>query len=251
MSTDTPDATSEALVAAASAGVEITPVAQPDELDELRVTMGCVWGPEVVPPRNVLRGMALGGAGLLVARRDGRAVGFALGWLGWNGGVHFHSHQVGVLSSARATGAGVALKLAQRAQCLQHGVTEMRWTFDPLLAANATFNLVRLGANVVGFHPHCYGDRDDQFNSGDVTDRVEVLWQLDRPIGGEWVQPAGRDGIAVPADYHRLRVADPVRADLVRRDVGAAFGALFEERGTIAGVCRLDDGIAYVVAAAT
>ncbi len=243
-------AAAEAQAAAATAGVEIVPATTVDELDELRITMGAVWGRQVVPPRNVLRGMAIGGAGLLVARRDGQAVGFALGWLGWTGGPHFHSHQVGVLSAARATGAGVALKLAQRAQCLQHDITEMRWTFDPLLAANATFNLVRLGARVVGFLPNCYGARDDVFNSGDITDRVEVSWQLDRPVGGDWVQPNGRDGIAVPADYQRLRAHDPARAALLRRDVGTAFAALFADAGAIDGLCRLDDGVAYVVAAA-
>lgn len=246
----TPDeAAAEARIAAARAGIEIRPAATPDELDELRATMGAVWGPQVVVPRNVLRGMALGGAGLLVARREGRAVGFALGFLGWTGGAHFHSHQVGVLATARATGAGVALKLAQRAQCLQHGITEMRWTYDPLLAANATFNLVRLGARVVDFLPDCYGARDDEFNTGDVTDRVEVSWQLDRPVGGDWVQPSGRDGIAVPADYLRLRTADPARAALLRRDVGAAFAALVAAGDSVAGLCRLDDGVAYVVAA--
>ena len=62
-------------------------------------------------------------------------LGFALGWLGWEGGVHFHSHQVGVRSGGRGTGVGAALKLAQRALCLEQGITEMRWTFDPLLFA--------------------------------------------------------------------------------------------------------------------
>lgn len=241
------EAAADAIAAAATAGVEIVPVATPDELDELRATMRAVWGAEVVPPRNVLRGMAVGGAGLLVARRDGHAVGFALGWPGWAGGTHFHSHQVGVLAAARATGAGLALKLAQRAQCLQHGITEMRWTFDPLLAPNATFNLVRLGARVVDFLPDCYGARTDTFNTGDVTDRVEVSWQLDGPVGGDWVQPSGRDGIAVPADYQRLRATDRAAADRLRRDVGAAFSALFGEGDSIAGLCRLDDGVAYVV----
>ena len=242
-------AAAEAAAAAATAGVEIAPVAMPDELDELRETMEAVWGPEVVPPRNVLRGMALGGVGLLLARREGQPVGFALGWPGWRGGLHFHSHQVGVHSTMRGGGAGVALKLAQRAQCLQHGLTEMRWTFDPLLAANATFNLVRLGARVVDYLPNCYGARRDAFNTGDVTDRIEVSWRLDVTVGGEWVQPAGRDGIAVPSDYQRLRADDPARADHVRSDVGAAFASLFAEGGTIAGLCRLDDGVAYIVAA--
>lgn len=40
---------------------------------------------------------------------------------------------------------------------------------------------------------------------------------------------------------------DRATTDRLRRDVGAAFSALFGEGGSIAGLCRLDDGVAYVV----
>jgi predicted GNAT superfamily acetyltransferase len=139
---------------------------------------------------------------------------------------------------------GLALKLAQREQCLAHGITEMRWTFDPLLWANARFNLVRLGARVVGFFPHCYGDRRDAFNTGDQTDRVEVSWQLDRPVGGAAVAATRGDSvIVVPHDYLALRSADPDRAATLRASVGAALAELFARGGAVRGMN--DDG--YVV----
>jgi hypothetical protein len=131
--------------AATRVSVTLAAVAEPHELDELRETLRHIWGPEVVPPRNLLRGMALGGSCLLVARQDDRAVGFALGWLGWAGGVHLHSHQVGVIPELRAAGVGYALKLASAPRPWRHGITEMRWTYDPMLFTNARFNLVRLG----------------------------------------------------------------------------------------------------------
>lgn len=244
-------AADEALAAAIAAEVVIAAMAVPDELDELRATMESVWGPEVVIPRNALRGLALGGAGLLVARRGDDNLGFALGWLGWTGGVHFHSHQVGVRAGLRSTGIGAALKLAQRAQCLAHGITEMRWTFDPLLAKNARFNLVRLGAQVVDFFPNCYGERRDAFNTGDVTDRVEVSWALDRAVGGALVDPQHRQVIAIPADYHQLRLDDRATADDVRRQVGAVFGAAFGDGRRIVGLCHTGDApsttVGYVV----
>ncbi len=242
-------AADEAKVAAHAAHVEIAEAGIPDELDELRATMDAVWGSEVVPPRNVLRGMALGGAGLMLARRNTQAIGFALGWPGWHHGLHFHSHQVGVHPGERGTGVGLALKLAQRAQCLQHGITEMRWTFDPLLAANASFNLVRLGVRIVDFLPNCYGERRDAFNTGDVTDRVEVSWQLDHPVGGAWLPSTGRDVISVPGDYQRLRTTDITAADQLRRDIGAALADVFRSGRTIAGLTRLDDGVAYLIGA--
>ncbi len=214
----------EADTAATRAGVTITEVATPDELDVLRGVLHEIWGPEVVPPRNLLRGMALGGASLLVARQERRPIGFALGFLGWHDGVHLHSHQVGVLGEVRATGVGVALKLAQRAQALRHGITEMRWTYDPMLLTNARFNLVRLGAVPVAFFPHCYGDRRDSFNTGDRTDRLEVSWRLDHQVGSAPTVPAPDDlRVDLPADHHALRRDDPALATEWRSRVADAL----------------------------
>jgi predicted GNAT superfamily acetyltransferase len=234
--------------AAVAADVTIRAVATPDELDVLRATMDRVWGPEIVPPRNLLRGLALSGACLLVAHRDDQPIGFALGWLGWDGGVHFHSHQVGVRAGIRGGGVGYALKLAQRAMCLEHDIREMRWTFDPMLFANARFNLVRLGAQVVGFFPHCYGDRRDAFNTGDTTDRVEVSWRLDVPVGGAEVLLADGDHLVeIPADYPHLRALDPDAAAAARARVGTELAAVFAEGRVVLGL--EDHG--YVVGAAS
>ena len=233
----TVDPVGDARAAAEAAGVEIVEVAMPDDLDMLRATMESIWGPEIVPPRNLLRGLALGGNCLLLARRGDEPIGFALGWLGWGGGVHFHSHQVGVRAGIRGGGVGYALKLAQRELCLRHEVTEMRWTYDPMLASNARFNLVRLGARVVEFIPHCYGDRTDAFNTGERTDRLEVSWRLDSAVGGALVEPAGRDVIAIPADYADLRLADPATAAAERALVGAALAETVAHGVGVVGLC--------------
>lgn len=215
----------------ASGDVRIEPVAEVDELDELRAAMERIWGPAVVPPRNLLRGLALGGACLLVARRDADVVGFAFGFLGWEDGLHLHSHQVGVAASERRSGIGAQLKLAQRDLCLRHGVTEMRWTFDPMLAGNARFNLVHLGATVVDFRPHCYGDRVDAFNTGERTDRLKVSWRLDAPVGGrELPVPSDRELLVpVPADYAATRQG--------RDAVSERLATVFAARRAIVGWC--------------
>jgi predicted GNAT superfamily acetyltransferase len=238
------EARAAADAAAAVAGIEVVPAVSIAELDEVRAMVTAIWGGEVVPPRNLLRGLAVGGASMLVARRAGEPVAFALAFLGWERGVHLHSHQVGVVGGLRGSGVGMALKLAQRAECLERGITEMRWTFDPMLWANARFNLVRLGAQVVDFLPDCYGRRVDAFNTGDTTDRLEVSWRLDVPVGGAIVQPRTHDTVVeVPHDYHGLRATDPDTAASARRAVGVALGAAFADGRTIRGLC--DSG--YVV----
>lgn len=231
------DARNDADQAARAADVSIEFVDSPDELDEMRSTMEAIWGPAIVPPRNLLRGLALGGSCLLLARRAGRPVGFALGWLGWDGGVHLHSHQVGTTVDERRTGVGLALKLAQRAQCLEHGIDEMRWTFDPMLWSNARFNLVRLGARVVDFIPHCYGERTDRFNTGERTDRFEVSWNLPAPIGGRIVEPGPDDiEIEIPRDYQNLRQTEPLRASEWRTHVGDALSSARREGHCVMGL---------------
>ena len=256
-----------AAAAAVAADVDVRVVRTPSELDVLRSVMDAVWGAEIVPPRNLLRGLSLAGSTLLVAWRDDQPIGFALGWMGWEGGLHFHSHQTGVVLTERSGGVGFALKLAQRAACLEHGITQMRWTVDPLLATNAVFNMHRLGARIVDFIPDCYGERTDAFNTGDVTDRVKVSWQLDGIVGAVRLEPAADSPrlivqdpfpsrspyvpsvgalIPIPKRFHQLRRDEPSLADAWRR---AARAALADTFAAGLGIAGLAEG-AYVVGVA-
>ena len=234
----------EARAAAEHAGIVVSPVVDLADVDALRVVMSKIWGDSVVPPRNVLRAMSFAGSGLLLARRDGDVVGFAMGLVGWSGGLHFHSHQVGVVTELRSSGVGYALKLAQRAECLRHGIHEMRWTYDPLLRSNAAFNLLRLGARVIDFIPNAYGERIDAFNTGDVTDRVKVSWDLTSPLGQPAMVLANvHELVAIPEKYHALKESDPVKAARWRSEVGAKLGEAFSAGRGIVGFT----GDAYVL----
>ena len=240
----TADSERDAVSAAADARVSITAVADLAAVDELRDVMAEIWGPSVVPPRNVLRAMSFAGSGLLLARRHDRVVGFSMGLVGWSGGIHFHSHQVGVVADLRSEGVGFALKMAQRAECLSHGITEMRWTFDPLLRSNAAFNLIRLGATVIDFIPNAYGERVDAFNTGDVTDRVKVSWDMTTPVGREAsAVVAGCDLVAIPERYHALKEADPGAASRWRSEVGSRLADAFTRGRRVVGFT----GDAYVL----
>lgn len=195
-----------------------------------------VWGPRGTFAPNELRALAFSGnpVHLAVDERDGALLGFAVGFVGWSPVLHVHSHQAGVVPGRRRRGVGYALKLAQRQTCLAHGITEMRWTFDPLVRRNVAFNLNGLGAEAVAFYPDFYGAMSDSINSGDVSDRLEARWQLDRPLHPPAGPPPGefpallvhRDGrpaltghrvvagavVEIPDDYEKLRAGDPQRS---------------------------------------
>ncbi len=95
--------------------------------------------------------------------------------------LSLHSHITGVARAARGSGVGFALKQHQRAWALSHGIREVTWTFDPLVRANARFNLVKLGAIAVSYFVDFYGEMQDGVNAGDRSDRCAVSWQLDAP----------------------------------------------------------------------
>ncbi len=110
---------------------------------------------------------------------DGAMVAASAGFFGHPGErVSYHSHITGVLPSAQGRGVGLAVKHHQYAWALEHGVAEIVWTFDPLLARNASFNLARLGADVVSYLPDFYGAMSDGVNAGQGSDRLYVHWDV-------------------------------------------------------------------------
>lgn len=142
-----------------------------------------------------------------LAHLDGRLIGGGVGFCG-PPGEPFHSHVVGVLPMVVAKGVGRAIKLDQRAWCLEQGVTSMHWTYDPLVSRNAYFNIRKLGALPVAYYEDFYGEMNDGINSGQPSDRMMMRWDLTREI------PAAPSAEAGPAD------AGPVDAGPV--DAGPA-----------------------------
>ena len=62
---------------------------------------------------------------------------------------------------------------------LAQGLTEhVTWTYDPLIAANAVFNLHKLGATCRTYKRNVYGEIRDDFNRGTPSDRCQVDWWL-------------------------------------------------------------------------
>lgn len=230
----------------ARAGIDTRP-ARTDELDGVLARFEATWGVGRGADRATVQALEHAGNTLLVAvpRAEERPtqdtsrtappaipLGATLGFLGWSGGLHVHSHMNAVDPAARGRGIGVALKLRQRAVCLAHGVTEMRWTYDPLIRRNARMNLVRLGAEVVAFLPDFYGELRDAITGADRSDRFEVRWRLDSPrtsralARGPVPDWRAEGGLPLVADYERVRAEDPDAAVRLRDASREAFAVL-------------------------
>lgn len=91
------------------------------------------------------------------------------------------SFVTGVLPEYRSTGVGAGLKQTQRVWALANGYEMICWTFDPMRAPNANFNLRVLGAYADTYVPNVYGEIRDALNHGLPTDRLEVTWDLKSP----------------------------------------------------------------------
>src|SRR5262249_9654440 len=97
------------------------------------------------------------------------------GVTGIRDGVLAHwSHMLGVREAARNAGVGRMLKEYQRRALAPLGIARIYWTFDPLQAKNAYFNIHRLGATVREYGPGMYGDTGSPLHLGLPTDRLIV-----------------------------------------------------------------------------
>ena len=217
--------------------------------------MIATWGEHQLLPREMIRALGDSGNTPWGAFDGDEMIGYVLGWSGVDPdeGLHTHSHMLATLPDRRHRGVGYALKLAQRAQCLDQGIPRVRWTFDPLLSRNAHFNLTKLGA-VGGSVPAQLLRGDDRRAEPGRTERP-----ADGPVGrgtdrsgarrmSAGFEVLGRGGddpaapsptavrppegsaalIRIPREYHDLR----------ERDRGLAAGVARGDRGGLHRVLR-------------
>ncbi len=169
-------------------------IALPSTLDELRALSAFfdeLWGRRTPAlPLELLRALTAAGNYTAAAYEGEQLVGGLAGFLGRHGAEPIlHSHILGVAVPAQRRGVGLALKQHQRAWARDRGIATITWTFDPLVARNARFNLQRLGARATAYLPDFYGPMDDGFNASSPTDRL-----LARPPACPTTPAAGRWG---------------------------------------------------------
>jgi predicted GNAT superfamily acetyltransferase len=169
--------------AAAGAAIDVRILGSLDELGAAASLYDTVWSDDTgdpLMPLGILRAMAHAGNYVVGAYDDGKLIGALCGFFGGGGGRwYLHSHILGVLPEAQGRNVGYALKQHQRAWSLERGIRTITWTFDPLVARNAYFNLTKLGADAAAYYPNFYGQMNDAINAGEESDRLLIEWALD------------------------------------------------------------------------
>jgi predicted GNAT superfamily acetyltransferase len=130
-------------------------------------------------PAAILRvGQKVGGVSAGAFDTNGTLVGFVFGLTGVRDGKLVHwSDMLAVRERARGHRLGERLKIFQRDVVRALGVEKMLWTFDPLVARNAHFNLNRLHAGIAEYAPNFYGANTGSPLHGNLpTDRCVAEW---------------------------------------------------------------------------
>jgi len=89
----------------------------------------------------------------------------------------------------------------------------VEWTFDPLQARNAFFNIAKLGGVCMTYIRNLYGEIHDSLNRGRLTDRFEVEWW----VGSERVRNLLKSSPLPPLVRELLDQGIPVVNETVRR----------------------------------
>lgn len=265
-------------VAAATAEVTLDEVGHHLRARTVAALFDQVWGRTeaagAVLSGEALMAMTHAGCQVTAAWRGDELVGATAAFLGRDhdsGATFAHSHVTGVRPGRQGAGIGRALKWHQRAWCLERGIDEVRWTYDPLVRRNAVLNLLLLGAQAAGYEPDVYGPMDDARNVGLPTDRIVVSWPLAAPrtraaargapaapdidalrrAGAEPLLEVGdadepvrhdtqapRRLVRVPADIEAIRARDRDLAADWADAIGATLGAALRSGARVSGISR-------------
>jgi predicted GNAT superfamily acetyltransferase len=158
-----------------------------DELVAIRALHRAIWGGgEAARYPDDLHSREFGPATSLVARRDGRVVGFLLGFyrfglpaLAGLGLPHrldlaVESQVMGVAPEARRYGLAATLKREQARLAMARGLDLIHWTADPLQFPNARLNFGKLRA-VAGEHYPAFYPFQNELNRVPAS-RLGLVW---------------------------------------------------------------------------
>jgi predicted GNAT superfamily acetyltransferase len=199
---------------------------------------------EISPRRHLIVSQRAGGwtLGAFVGRE---MVGFVHHLVAVRGGVEIigYSHMMAVARAFQNRGVGAHLKWAQRTRALAEGRNFIKWTWDPMQARNAHFNLNRLGVTVRSYAVNFYGTdynttpREPNDHVSLDSDRLFAEWQLDSTRvtllaegRAQRTAPAPDATIEIPSDWPALIRQDAHAARREQLRVRAEFEKAFAAR---------------------
>jgi predicted GNAT superfamily acetyltransferase len=222
--------------------IDIRPLETIAQIHEAANVLREVWaGDRDAMPPNLMRALAHAGDYVVGMYEGDRMIGASIAFFAPPAARSMHSHITGVLPRLQSQGLGRLLKQHQREWAFARDVGRITWTFDPLVARNAHFNLRVLGARITEYLVDHYGPMDDGVNRGDETDRVMVSWALAAPPAPTPADERVVASVAVPHDIETMRRASPMDAAawrtrvreefLARLGEGLVVGGFDDERG--------------------
>lgn len=270
------EALSAADSAARLAGVSVREISQVADLETVVELYDGIWRRESGPllTAELLRAFTKAGNYVAGAFDGETLIGACVGFFSAPADSALHSHIAGVSGTAQRRNVGFAMKLHQRAWTLERGAGSIGWTFDPLVARNAWFNIVKLAASPVEYLPDFYGGMHDGLNGSDGSDRLHVQWDLAAPrvaaacagnsdpghveaqlragahvaLGmsatgaplqhGTGVRDTRNLLVVIPPDIEQLRQVDPATASQWRTAVRQTLGDLLAAGAQITGFDR-------------
>lgn len=217
-----------------SAEISVRPLLAPEDHERAYELQAEVWSAPTAVPSHLTIALQRHGGVVLGAFGPGDAlVGIVFGFTsqtqipGARNGLSHHSHVAAVRPDFRGCGVGEMLKRAQREIVLAQGINLMTWTFDPLEARNAYFNLHKLGAIARTFIVDCYGPMNDALNAGLPSDRLEAEWWLEGSAAFRANRP--EVSVEVPRNFQALKRQDIQAAWRWRMETRARFQQLMGE----------------------
>lgn len=242
--------------------IEIREVASIEELQSCVELQRKVFGLpdiEISPVRHLIVTKSAGGFTLAAFHED-KIIGFVLSVPMFKGEQRaLYSHMTAVDPKYQNLGIGAKLKWAQREKALQQGITYIKWTFQPVQARNAFFNLERLGAIVKHYVPNFYGTdyiftEGKQAKYGLDSDRLFAEWFLEDPKvvalskgqKHEETREIARE-IQIPVDWDQLLKQDPKRAIEEQNRIKREFQEAFADGLICRGFKRDDKNPRYLL----
>jgi predicted GNAT superfamily acetyltransferase len=225
---------------------------------------------EISPRRHLIVSRQTGGWTLGAFVAD-RLVGFVhhLAAVRDDNEIFGYSHMMAVDPNYQNKGVGARLKWSQRDRAIVEGRNFIKWTWDPMQARNAHFNLNRLGVTVTNYAENFYGTdypasvqgstgsegaKAPGIGPGIDSDRLFAHWLLQSrrvkdlangAAANARVNPTTR--IEIPAEWTKLSRENPALAKQEQLRVRREFQNAFETGLVCAGFERSSERPGYLL----